>query len=529
MKKKTIVFVAFEECDHLGVGYMASLLSQNGFETRVIDFRYKKEEILRQIKEINPLVIGFSIIFQYHIYSFKDLITYLREEGVTCHFTAGGQYASLKYQDLYNLIPDLDSMVRFEGEYTMVELANCLTTGTDWRNIEGLAFRDDGKIKANKLREVEMDLDKFPFPQRLELSEYALNKKYATIIAGRGCVNSCSFCNLRQFNKKSGGPYKRIRRPEEVVREMEYLFHEKGCSVFLFQDDDFPVKTNKETKWIERFCSALKSTGLNDKVLWKINCRPDEVEENTFIMMRENGLYLVFLGIDDGTDIGLKILNKKMSVAKSLEGINILKKLDIGFDYGFMLFQPTTTFTSLAENIDFLKLICGDGYTPVNYLKLMPYYETVVEKELVKSGKIKGVPGFLNYEFIEDSMNHYYEFTDQLFLEWLKMPEGFVNLTRWARNFFSVYPRYFRTSPDFLLLNGNLRMIIANGNLFLLETMKELAQIFKEQNTGAGKNDINERYQELIGIKHKELVNKVNYTMEELLRMASRQLVLSSH
>jgi radical SAM superfamily enzyme YgiQ (UPF0313 family) len=527
MKKKSIVFVAFEECDHLGVGYIASLLSTKGYDTKIIDFRYPKEKILQEIKEIKPLAVGFSIIFQYHIYNFEELISYLRQEGINCHFTAGGQYASLKYEDLYNLIPQLDSLVRFEGEYTMLELAECLSAGKDWKNIDGLVYKENGKIIANRLREVEMDLDKFPFPHRLQINQYALNTKYATIIAGRGCVNSCSFCNLRQFNKKSGGPYKRIRRPEEVVKEMEYLYHDHGCRVFLFQDDDFPVKTDRETRWIERFCAALESAGLKNKVIWKINCRPDEVEESLFKMMMEHGLYLVFLGIDDGTDIGLKILNKKMSVARSLEGINTLKKLDIGFDYGFMLFQPTTTFKSLSENLEFLKQICGDGYTPVTYLKLMPYYETVVEKELIKSGKIKGIPGFLNYEFIEDPMNEYYEFTDKLFLEWLKMPEGFVNLTRWARNFFSVYPRFFRASPDFILLNSTLKMIIASGNLFLLETMTDLAQIFNDPQHIKAKGDLKEVYRELVSGRHKKLVNQINNTMEGLLRMASKQLIKS--
>ena len=151
---------------------------------------------------------------------------------------------------------------------------------------------------------------------------------------------------------------------------MEYLYFKKKCSVFIFQDDDFPVKVAGKTDRIQRFCYELTRENPTGKVLWKINCRPDEIDEESFSMMKRHGLFLVFLGIEDGTDSGLKVLNKKMSVSSTLSGIAILKRLEIGFDYGFMLFQPSTTFRSLLENIEFLKQLCADGYTPQPFSSL---------------------------------------------------------------------------------------------------------------------------------------------------------------
>jgi hypothetical protein len=42
MKNKTVVFVAITDYDNLGVGYMAALLSEAGYKTRIIDFRIRK-------------------------------------------------------------------------------------------------------------------------------------------------------------------------------------------------------------------------------------------------------------------------------------------------------------------------------------------------------------------------------------------------------------------------------------------------------------------------------------------------------
>ena len=378
---------------------------KQGFKTKIIDFRIRKAALLKTLKKTDPLIVGFSIIFLNHIHRFTEMIGYLREGGITCHFTAGGHYASLRYQELFRKAPQLDSIVRFEGEYPMLELARHVSDGKDWRSIKSLAFRENYEIRTNPVWPPENELDKFPFPVRSGYKEYCFKKKYTAILAGRGCVHNCSFCNTREFYRQSSGPLKRVREPEMVVAEMSYLFHNKKCSVFLFHDDDFPVKSVTHPDWIVRFCNELERTGLNKKIIWKINCRPDDIEEESFRLMKRNGLFLVFLGLEDGTDTGLQRLNKQSAVTKNIEGIEILRKLKIGFDYGFMLFQPYTTFRSLNENLGFLRQICGDGYTPVTFLRLVPLYDTRIEKELARTGRLHFRDGTGDYDFQEDSLN----------------------------------------------------------------------------------------------------------------------------
>jgi anaerobic magnesium-protoporphyrin IX monomethyl ester cyclase len=116
MKVPPVVFITVMEYDNLGVGYMTALLSEKGFDARVVDFNKKRSEILRTIRRLDPFLIGFSIIFHEYIAAFAELISYLRTNGINCHITAGGHYASLRYKDLFRLIPGIDTIVRFEGE-----------------------------------------------------------------------------------------------------------------------------------------------------------------------------------------------------------------------------------------------------------------------------------------------------------------------------------------------------------------------------------------------------------------------------
>jgi anaerobic magnesium-protoporphyrin IX monomethyl ester cyclase len=308
-----------------------------------------------------------------------------------------------------------------------------------------------------------------------------------------------------------------------VVKEMEYLFLKKDCRIFLFEDDDFPVKAIHGSEWINLFCNTLKKRGLDNKILWKVNCRPDEIEEERFLMMKKNGLYLVFIGIDDGTNEGLVMLNKHNTVEESLNGINILRKLELGFDYGFMLFQPLTHFRSLNENLDFLRLLCGDGYTPVIFNKLMPYYETRIERGLSKEGRIKGPPGHLNYDFLDESMNHYYDFITDCFMEWLRYPDGLVNISKWARNYLLVYSHFFESTREIPLIKRTVTKIISESNLFLLDTMNELSAMFEsEKYNSLNINDL-KGFRENINLKHILYKEQIKNSMAKLLRLVEHQ------
>lgn len=484
MTKKPVFFVAFQEQDNLGVGYISSVLLQAGFTIKIIDFQSGKEEILTQIIRRQPLVVGFSIIFQYHINDFKDLIRYLREHGVNCHFTAGGHYPSLRYQDLLAKIPQLDSVVLFEGEYTFLELVQALYSGREWKSISGIAYRENGVHSANSLRPLEEDLDKFPVPVRRPLREYVLGKKYATLLAGRGCYYHCSFCSIREFYSRPPGPVKRLRCPEMVVKEMELLYKHLNASIFMFQDDDFPVAGKIGIEWNTRFCEELVKKELSQKILWKINCRPDEVEVETFKCMKDTGLFLVYLGIESGTDDGLRLMNKKMKAETSLKTVALLKELGIQYDFGFMLFDPSSTYQSIRDNLDFLEKLCGDGSSPITFCKMLPYAETQIEHQLKKAGRLKEQSGFMDYEFYDPSLNHFYDFNKDCFRDWITGHEGLLNIARWTRYYLLVYQQYFPTTSQFKDIQKTIEAIIAESNQFFIHTFRKAIPLFNVPTAG---------------------------------------------
>ena len=152
------------------------------------------ETILRRIDYEKPDVVGFSLIFQYMAPDFGRVIAALRAAGVKAHFTMGGHYASFEPGEILKDTPGLDSVVRFDGEVTLVKLMNCLGTGADWRSLPGIAFRkDDNEVTVMPLARVVEDLDTLPLPDRVGIDYEGHPMPTASILGSRGCPWDCGW------------------------------------------------------------------------------------------------------------------------------------------------------------------------------------------------------------------------------------------------------------------------------------------------------------------------------------------------
>jgi hypothetical protein len=211
-----------------------------------------------------------------------------------------------------------------------------------------------------------------------------------------------------------------------------------------------------------------------------------------------------------------------MSVSSTLNGIEVLKNLEIGFDYGFMLFQPSTTFRSLLENIEFLKQLCADGYTPATFLKLVPFYDTKVAAGLEIEGRLK-ISGYgMDYDFIEDQMAGCYDFISECFNDWIDNPVGYENVSKWARNYFSVWLHSDSSQPEITALLKEFRSIISEANIFMLDTIRAIALIFESRQHKNGMIPMHESFRRIVNGNHRYYRTRINCAVSELIQLTKR-------
>ena len=472
-----VVLVGFKRQGNLGLGYLAAVLEAQGYVVEVVDFEDPPESIRATIVDVAPVLVGFSLIFQFYVDRFEQLAGYLRDTGVDCHFTIGGHFPSLSPRATLALMPQLDSIVRFEGELTLLELVDRLSLRRDWRCVDGIAYRDGDDIIENPDRPLIANLDELPLPHRVVETRRVLGRTSAQLIASRGCARRCSFCSIHMFYRSARGKVVRTRTPSDVAREMRTLYDEYGATILLFQDDDFPIFGRAWHRWCRSLLEGIEAENLVGRVLWKINCRADAVDPELLAEMRDAGMYLVYMGLESGSEVGLETLHKQITVEQNVRAVEILKQLGINFDFGFMMLDPSSSFESIRENVTFLRTIVGDGSAAAEFCRMIPYDGTPIKEQLALTGRLRGDVLSPDYDFLDPRVGVFYdEMTRALNLTgWIHGMQALSPQLKFAWNELAIMERLTPDLPGLSSYRAALQSLTAVSNAVLFDVVEALA------------------------------------------------------
>src|SRR5260370_41698932 len=107
-----------------------------------------------------------------------------------------------------------------------------------------------------------------------------------------------------------------------------------------------------------------------------------------------------------------------MPVAQILVGVRIVKETGLLFSYGFMLFDPSSTFDSVRENVGFLRQIVGDGSAAATFCRMLPYGGTPIRHQLQAGGRLRGDVTHPDYDFLELRLSQAYRQLHQVGGPW---------------------------------------------------------------------------------------------------------------
>lgn len=479
---RPVLLIGFQSQGNLGLGYLSAVLKQQGYSVLVVDIEHDAAEIVELALQAQPVLVGFSLIFQFYIDRYANLVRLLRSAGVSCHFTMGGHFPSLSYAQTLELIPELDSVVRFEGEATLLELVDAVSVADNWREVDGIAYRGETDIVLTPPRPLVENLDLLPYPERDFEPRIVLGRRIMPILASRGCARTCSFCSIHTFYRAAPGKIVRTRKPAEVVREMRMLHEDSDIRIFLFQDDDFPLFGPVWRRWAGELVDELHRADLPGKVIWKMNCRADAVDRELFIRMRDAGLYLVYMGLESGSEQGLETLHKQITVEQNLRAVNLLKSIGLMWEYGFMLLDPSSTFESVRQNLHFLRTILADGCLPVTFCRMLPYDGTPIKTALVRAGRLRGDVCNPDYDFLDPRLGAFYNaLTERVSLEgWIHGLEAVTQHLDCAWHEVAVMERLFPKLPGLARYKGTLRRTTQRSNDLLLKVVEDLSFAYSD-------------------------------------------------
>ena len=355
----------------LGVTYVAAAFEAAGAEVKILDYivnRYTPEKLKAELDAFQPDVVGATSV-TLNFYGAADIVRTAKRHNPDIITMMGGPHVSFDAENTLKAYPEIDLIVRGEGERTIAELTPRLKDKKTWTEIRGLAFRQNGQLVMTEDREFIEDLDSLPLPARrlLPLSRYQALGYPISIITSRGCPYSCIFCQGRRMVGKKI----RKRSAALIVDEIEHILS-YGINRINVADDLFASDKAK----VKEVCGEIQKRGLS--FTWSAFARVNTVDRETLQTMKDTGCDSVSFGVESGNPEMLQRIRKKITLDQVRQAVRLCNEVGMIAHTSFIVGLPGETMETLEET----KQFAGSLGSLYGYHFLSPFPGTTVREEV---------------------------------------------------------------------------------------------------------------------------------------------------
>ena len=324
----------------LGLLYLAGAIRSKHPEVviRYQEANYTLGELRRIISEFRPDILGFYIATDVSRTAY-EMINTVKEIFPSLLVICGGPHPTAVPEEVLKESA-ADICCVGEGEVTILEILKHIIDGSPaLEQIAGIAFRDDqGSVLRTNNRPFIERLDSIPRPlwDLAEIGHYKgrMFKQAKTsvgVLASRGCPYNCYFCSNPVW--KSNKPWIRMRSPEDLASEIDYLYG-KGVRELRVIADELNCSLN----WAMTICQEIKKLGHKD-LFFTANLRADNVTKDFAKALRDANFWLINLGIESANNRVLDGINKKITIELAIKTLQTLKDAGLKVYCNFMIYN----------------------------------------------------------------------------------------------------------------------------------------------------------------------------------------------
>ena len=375
--KQNILLCCFVR-GNLGVRQISSYLKSHGINTAILVL--DKDDFLSTIDYAYVSsfdVVGISFVTDDFIKASllsRGIRDKCRKERPVIIF--GGCHATIRSESC--LRRDCDYVVRGEGEEAMLEISSNISSIATFQNV---AYRSKEEFIANPLRDLEHNLDKYPFPDFddcKDLQEYC-------IMTTRGCPFSCSYCynNYRKRLYNNNGEYYRSHSIDYIITQLEWAQSKyKGLKYIRYLDDSFMARSLEDLDLLRRKYSK------KIKLPYSCLANPHYITEEKLKILTSAGLKSIYIGIQTGSEtVNRQAYNRVTTNESVLECVRLCNKYLENFDLSFIFNSPYETEIDIKKTIDLI-LRFPKGPWTIKGFDLAYYPGTEITERALKDGYI---------------------------------------------------------------------------------------------------------------------------------------------
>jgi radical SAM superfamily enzyme YgiQ (UPF0313 family) len=315
-------------------------------DVKILDMRIDgRRGLLKMLSSFNPDVVGVTC-WSTGVYIAKQILKDVKSYNRDILTIIGGHHVTLSPKDFNEEFVDV--IVIGPGEITFKEVVDTYESKESFQNIDGIAFRQDGRLVFTKPRQIIKNLDELPRARRDLTSKYRnkyhllrTEKPACLMEISRGCLYKCTFCSLwKAYNGMSSS-----RSAESVVDEIASL----DCKFIFFVDPN----AMQDADLSKRITMLLKEQGIQKTYM--MESRADTVVENPDLIEKwaNVGLKYLLIGLESFRDKDLEDYNKKVSIQINDEAIQILLDNNINV-WGQFMVNPDFSKSDFKAMADYV-------------------------------------------------------------------------------------------------------------------------------------------------------------------------------
>ncbi len=366
----------------LGLLILSSCLERAGYRTLVIDadvYGLTPRDIAQIVKHYAPIAVGISATTPSYP-NMLEIARAVKDADPHVKIFVGGPHVTFTADETLRTSPEIDAVVRGEGEESVVEVVKRFESGADLKGVLGVSYRRGDRIIHNPPRPPIQDLDKIPLPDltKVDLSRYKVLDKYITypMETSRGCPIGCVFCaSSRMF----GRTY-RFKSPSRVVDEIEYVVEKFKIRNIGTIDDVFTLARGRAIA----IAREIRERGLD--ISFGVSARVDTIDRELLKELAAAGTTVIYYGAESGVQRVIDWYRKRITIRQVIKAVTLTKSLGIETVVSFIFGAPIEDERDMLTTIKFAKML-KPNY--VQFAALTPYPGTELREYALKHGLIE--------------------------------------------------------------------------------------------------------------------------------------------
>lgn len=333
----------------LSLAWVAAIAERAGHKVIIIDartLRLTKEDVLDRLNEFKPDIMGFMMT----TYMYRDTLEWLTflKKHLKIPVVVGG-YNLRVYPKESIMHEAIDYGVVEHAYYTIPEFLRQLENKHNFNDVPGLVYKKDNNIIVTPHPQL-INFNDFPNPARHLLpnelyAEFPTQRKNFTVmVTSLGCPRHCLFC-------EAGGTAYSPRTPLTVVNEIEECNKKYNIKEVDIFDYEFPTIKSRTLE----ICKEIQNRKLD--ISWACRARVDSVDEHLLREMKKAGCTRIYFGIESGVQEILDRVNKRITLNKIRETIELTKYLGIHTLGFFLVGAPGETRETFRQTLKFAKTL----------------------------------------------------------------------------------------------------------------------------------------------------------------------------